>query len=459
MNKSYGRSEGSTPNRLSCAIIALLALIGIVIPYGTSDLYATTEGQIVRIPVAGTIELGLAPFIERSLREAEEGGAQAVVLIIDTPGGRLDAAQRIVAALTRSEIPTYAFIDRSAFSAGAMIALATDEIYMAPGSVIGAATPVDGSGEKSPEKIVSAMRAEMRALAQRHQIDPLLAEAMVDEDIEIPGVIESGKLLTLTSYEATELGIAQEVEGWEQLLAEIGGAQATVLDAQINWAEKIVRFLTHPMVAPLLLSLGFLGLIIEVKTPGLGLSGLVGAVALTLFFGSHLIIGLAGWEAIIILAIGLILLGVELFVLPGFGLFGVGGIIGILAGIYLSMLGRLATGPDYARAATMLSVSIIVVLITAWALLRRFPRSRRFSESGILLSDEMTREKGYLSGEVRDDLIGATGVAITDLRPAGTGEFGEERVDVTADGSWIPAGAKIKIIRSEGYRHVVREDK
>lgn len=420
---------------------------------------AAPARQAVRIPVHGTIELGLAPFIERSLREAQEAGASAVILELETPGGRIDAAQRIVAAITGAEIPVYAFVDRTAYSAGAMIALAADKIYMVPGAVIGAATPVDGSGEKAPEKIVSAMRAEMRSLADRHGLDSRIAEAMVDEEIEIDGIVERGKLLTLTTGEAVALGYASEVAGWDALLDELGLADADVVPATINWAELVVRFLTNPMVAPLLLSLGFLGLIFEFKTPGFGFAGVVGLIALTLFFGSHFLIGLAGWEAAILLGIGVVLLAIEAFVVPGFGLFGIGGILAVLAGIYLSMLGKFATSFDYARVASMLSITLIIVLVSAWALLRRLPRSSHLQRSGIILGEEMTRERGYLSGDVREDLVGKVGTAITDLRPAGTGLFNDERLDVTAEGSWIPAGTPIRVIRSDGYRHVVREDK
>lgn len=445
----------------------LVALFGVILltaaastrqPPSEQVRTATTTRQVVRIPVEGTIELGLAPFVERSIREAQERGASAVVLQLETPGGRIDAAQRIVAAITNAQIPVYAFVDRTAFSAGAMIALATDGIYMVPGAVIGAATPIDGAGEKASEKIVSAMRAEMRSLADRRGLDPRVAEAMVDEEIEIDGVVERGKLLTLTTGEAVALGYATEIAGWDALLAELELVDADVVVATINWAERVVRFLTNPMVAPLLLSLGFLGLIFEFKTPGFGFGGTVGLIALTLFFGSHFLIGLAGWEAAILLGVGVILLVIEAFVVPGFGLFGIGGIIGVLAGIYFSMLGKFATSFDYARAASMLSITILIVLVSAWALLRRLPRSGRFSRSGILLAEEMSRERGYLSGDVRDDLVGKVGKALTDLRPAGTGLFGDERVDVTADGTWIPAGASIRIIRSEGYRHVVRQE-
>src|SRR5690606_29636419 len=208
--------------------------------------------------------------VERSLREAAAAGAAAAVLEIETPGGRVDAAQRIVNAVSDSEVPVYAFINRRAFSAGAMVALAARGIYMRPGSMMGAATPVTGEGEKAPEKIVSAMRSEMRALAESRGLDPRVAEAMVDEEIGIDGLVEPGKLLTLTTEEAVRIGYAAETADWETLLEDLGLGTATTIATEVNWAEGMVRFLTHPMVSPLLLSLGFLGLLIEIKTPSFG---------------------------------------------------------------------------------------------------------------------------------------------------------------------------------------------
>jgi membrane-bound serine protease (ClpP class) len=448
--------------RALLAATALGAVLGLG-PMGVEraaaqDLPPRAAGPVVRVPVTGVIELGLAPFIERSLREAEENGARAVILEIETPGGRVDAAQRIVNALSDAEVPVYAFVNRRAYSAGAMIALATDRVYMVPGAVIGAATPVDGQGEKAPEKIVSAMRSEMRALAEARGLDPRIAEAMVDEEIEIPGIVEKGKLLTLTAEEAAGVGYAVEVANWDALLAELDLEGAAVNVAEINWAESVVRFLTHPVVAPMLLSLGFLGLLIELKTPAFGVAGVVGGTSLALFFGSHMLVGLAGWEELILLGIGLVLLGVEIFIVPGFGLFGVGGILALLASIYLSLVGHLATGVDYSYAAGALSAVILLVLVSAWALIRALPQSGRFARSGILLGESMTRDRGYLSAAVRSDLVGAVGVAVTDLRPVGTGKFGDEKIDVTAEDSWISAGTPIRIVRSEGYRHVVRAE-
>ncbi|SVC24002.1 uncharacterized protein METZ01_LOCUS276856, partial [marine metagenome] len=233
---------------------------------GLLGLPTASMGQgspvVVRVPVTGVIEMGLAPFIERSIREAEETGAAAIILDVDTPGGRVDAAERIADAISDSEVPIYAFVNRRAFSAGAMISLATQRIYMRPGSVIGAVTPVDGSGTKASEKIVSAMRSEMRALAEAHEVDPAIAEAMVDESLAIPDIVESGKLLTLTTEEAVLYDFARQTADFTSLLGELELAGAEVQTMRVNWAERLVRFFSHPVVAPFLLSLGFLGLIV-----------------------------------------------------------------------------------------------------------------------------------------------------------------------------------------------------
>jgi membrane-bound serine protease (ClpP class) len=436
--------------RIAATIVALgLCLAGL------AAAQQNGRGSVVRIPVDGVIELGLAPFIERALGEAEAAGASAVILEIETPGGRVDAAQRIVRAVQESTVPVYAYVNLHAHSAGAMIALAARETYMRPGSQIGAATPVLGDGDKAPEKIVSAMRAEMRALAERRGLDARVAEAMVDEDIAIDGVVEAGKLLTLTANEAIALGYARDAADWDALVAELGLTGAPVQEARTNWAERVVRFLTHPAVAPMLLSLGFLGLIIEIKTPTFGLAGLAGGVALAAFFGSHFLLGLAGWEELILFAAGLVLIAVEMFVIPGFGIAGIAGGLAVVAAFYLSMVGHMSTGADYAQALGVLSVSILVVIVAGWALLRHLPRSRGFTKSGLMLGDATSKETGYLSSAVRTELIGSVGVALTDLRPAGAARIGQERIDVVSEANWISAGTPVRIVRSDGYRHVV----
>lgn len=415
------------------------------------DPVSAQEGLVYRVPVTGVIELGLAPFVARAIREAEAAGARAVILELETPGGRVDAAQQIVKAVSESTIPVYAYVNAHAWSAGAMIALATDSIYMGRVSSIGAATPVVGE-QKASEKIVSAMRGEFRALAEERGLDPRLAEAMVDESVEIEGVIERGKLLTLTGGEAVDLGFAAaEVRSLDDLLDRVQLAGATVQTPTINWAERLVRFLSHPVVAPILLTLGTLGLIIEIKTPTFGLAGLVGLTSFAAFFGSHLLIGLAGWEEVILLGAGLIALGIEVFVVPGFGIAGAVSILCIGGAVFLALIGNLPTWSDVVRASGIISTAGIMVIAAIYLLVRQLPSRGR----GIFLMTATDKDTGYIAAQARSDLVGLEGVAATDLHPSGTAVIGDERLDVVSVAGFIDKGARVRVVRSEGYRHVV----
>jgi membrane-bound serine protease (ClpP class) len=410
---------------------------------------------VYRISISGVVENGLAPYVARSLREAESAGAVAAYLDIDTPGGRIDAAERISDDVRGARIPIYAFVNPRAYSAGALIAMSTHGIYMRPGAVIGAATPVDGQGGKAPEKMVSAMRAEFRAVAEERGLDPRLAEAMVDEDIEIPGVVAKGQLLTLSTGEALKLGFAKgQVADEDALLAAIGHPNAQVVATSTNWAEGIVRFLTNPLVSPLLLSLGILGLVFEIKTGAFGLGGLLSLVSLGLFFGSSLILGLAGWEEVLLLGLGLIALGVEVFVIPGFGVAGVLGLLAIVASMVLALMGGYPTTGDVAQALAVLGASLFITAAVIYAWLRHLPNSGRFS--GLLLSGAGHRDAGFTTAPSRPELVGREGTALTDLRPSGTARIGEERIDVVTEGEYVAQGSRVQVVRSEGYRHVVK---
>ncbi len=444
------RSRGPTA-------LAFLVAAGLVLGFGPVLRSSTQSDQpVYRIQVTGTIEMGLAPYIERALGEAKEAGAAAAVLDLNTPGGRVDAAWEIIDAVRDAGIPVYAYVNRRALSAGAMIALSADALYMRPGSTIGAATPVMGEGKKASEKMVSAMRSEFRALAEERGFDPRVAEAMVDEEVEVEGVVEAGKLLTLTTEEALELGVATaEVEDYPALLATVGLSGAPAVDPVPNWAERIVRFLTNPAVAPLLLSLGFLGLLVEIRTPTFGLAGAVGLGCLAAFFGARLIVNLAGTEELLLLGGGIVLLLVEAFVVPGFGVAGVMGIGAVLGSAYMSMLGRFPTTVDLVNTAGIIGLSIVLVAVLAFVLFRHLPHSR--SLSGVLLKSETSRDTGYLSAPEREELVGMIGVAATDLRPSGTAIIDDERVDVVTEGPWIEEGSRVVVLHAESYRHVVRE--
>ncbi len=445
MKRSRRRAYGAA----ACAGVALWSASAGSVPLQAQD-------RVVRVPVAGTVEMGLAPFVERVLEEAEASAAQAVVLEIETQGGRVDAALRIAGAVARSRVPVHAYVNMYAYSAGAMIALSAERVFMRRGAVMGAATPVDGSGERASEKTVSAMRAQMRALTEARGLDPRIAEAMVDETLAVEGVVEEGELLTLTTREAVELDYAQAAADWEDVLGALGLEGAEVHRAEVNWAERLVRFFTNPVLAPFLLTLGFLGVVVEIKSAGFGWAGLAGLLSLALFFGAHLLVGLAGAEDVILVVVGAALVAVEVLAIPGFGIFGVAGVAALAGGVFLAQVGDLPTRTDFAQAGTVLLASTVLVAVTAWALIRALPRSGRLKRSGVLLPESTDRRDGYTSTNVRTELEGVEGVAITPLRPTGVGLFGEERVDVVSESDWIEKGARIRILSAEGYRRVVR---
>ena len=410
---------------------------------------------VYRLTVSGVVENGLAPYVIRGLREAAEAHAAAVYLDLDTPGGRIDAAERIADAVRASTVPVYAYVNPRAYSAGALIALSSNGIYMRPGAVLGAATPVDGGGVKASEKVVSAMRGEFRALAEARGLDPLIAEAMVDERVEVPGLDDADRLLTLSTNEALRVGYAKAAPaGQAELLAAIALPGARVVSLAPNWAELLVRFLTNPLVSPLLLSLGVLGLVFEIKTGAFGIGGLVSLASLGLFFGASFLVGLAGWEEVILLGIGLVAIAIEVFVLPGFGAAGILGIVALAAAIVLAMIGSSPSAADVAQALMVLGASMVITLAVAYAWLRHLPNSGRFG--GLFLRGGAHQADGYIAAVPRSDLVGQDGVAVTDLRPAGTAQIGQERVDVVTEGEYVAQGRAVRVVRSEGYRHVVR---
>ena len=416
------------------------------------------HGAVYRLDVHGPIEAGLAPFLVRGIREANAAGASAIILDLDTPGGRIDAAERITDAVRGSAVPVYTFVNPRAYSAGAMIALATDGIYMRSGAVLGAATPVDGQGTKLAEKYVSAMRGEFRALAEEHGLDPRIAEAMVDESLGVDGLVPRGQLVTLSTTEALKVGYAKaQVENQSALLSVLGLATAPVISLDANWAELVVRFLTNPIVSPLLLTLGVLALLAEIKAGAHGLGLIVGMSALGLFFGSSLLLGLAGKEEIILLGLGVIAVAVEVFVLPGFGVAGILGALLVGAAVVLALLGSAPTGGDVVQALAILLTSILITLAVGYAWLRHLPTSQRFG--GLILKGANESGQGYVAALRRPELVGKAGVAVTDLRPAGVATVDGERIDVVTEGEYVGSGDRIEVLRADGYRHVVRAAK
>jgi len=220
------------------------------------------------------------------------------------------------------------------------------------------------------------------------------------------------------------------------------------------WVGPLIVLLTNPVISPILLALGVLGLLAEIKHGAFGLGGLVSLVSLGLFFGSGLAAGLAGWQEIILLALGLSALAVEILVLPGFGIAGVVGVVLVASATVMTLIGQSPTMGDVAQAFAILGTSVVITLAVAYAWFRHLPNSRRFG--GLLLQARAGSTEGFVAALPRGDLVGQVGVAVTDLRPSGAAEVGGERIDVVTEGEYVPAGSGVQVVRSDGYRHVVR---
>ena len=448
----------------------------------TATIEETSAGPVYVIPIHDMIEPALLFVIRRGVIEAENASAQAIVFTMDTPGGRLDATREIVNILLGVSVPTYTFVEASAYSAGAIISLATDHIYMAPGSVIGDAMPImvgqGGGAEEMPEnlqeKMVSGTAALIRTTAQEKGHDDELAECMVRREKEYKigkeVICKEGELLTLTNEEAERLvGKGKKerkllssgtVKDIETLISQVGIKGAEIVRLEVTRAEHIARFIVT--LSPFLFMGGLLGIYTEIKTPGFGIPGILGIICLALFFWGHNIAGLAGAEDVVLFAIGVGLLLAEVFVIPGFGVAGVAGLIIIFWALIKAMVQHYPGSPimpTYQQLETPiqnLAIGIILTAVGAAIVARFLPQMPLFNR--LILNEATTREQGYLGSPSADALLGLTGEAATELRPSGSAFFDAQKVDVVTLGDFIEKGSKIRVVDTHGNRVVVEKE-
>ncbi|MFZ1288917.1 MAG: NfeD family protein [Melioribacteraceae bacterium] len=409
--------------------------------------------------IEGMIDLGLAPFVKRVVDEAEKNSASAIIFKINTFGGRVDAATQIKDAIINSKVTTVAFIDKRAISAGALISLSCEKIIMVPGASIGATTVVDEAGEKQSEKAQSYMRAEMRSTAERMGRRTDIAEGMVDETIVVPELNDdSTKLITLTSEEALKHGIADSViSDFDEVLKSMNLEKAEIINLKSNWAEDFVRFLNNPIITSILLMVALVGLFTEIKTPGWGLPGTAAIIALALFFGSGYILELASIIEIIIFIIGLILLLIEIFVIPGFGITGVVGIFLMFGSLFFGLISDfpLLNWDIVSLAIIQFAATLILTIFVIFSILKFLPKSDMWGN--LILHKNIDERSGYAAEIKVKDLVGKKGIALTDLRPSGTALIENKRVDVVTFGNYITKGTNLIIVNEEGSKVVVEE--
>jgi len=414
--------------------------------------YFTLDDEIM--PAAGRL-------VDHAVKEAEAANADYLVMRLNTFGGMLDVADSIRTKLLKAKPVTISWIDKNAASAGALISIACDSIYMAKGASIGAATVVNQTGEKMPDKYQSYMRGLMRSTAEAQGRNPKIAEAMVDERMTIPGIIDSGFILTFTTQEAIKHNYAEaEANSFDEVMKHLGIEKYEVVEHKITLLEKAISFLMNPMVNGLLLLLIIGGIYFELQTPGIGFPLAAAAVAALLYFAPLYLEGLAeNWEILIFL-IGIILLGIEIFVTPGFGFVGISGITLIVVGLTLSLIRNIAFDFSFSGTDALAMALFRVVLTISAAIALMFVFGKNIFESKMftrmVLVDEQSVDAGFTSVDMKlKDLIGSEAITATDMKPFGKIEINDIRYEASADGFWINAGTRVKVTKLNGNTLIV----
>jgi membrane-bound serine protease (ClpP class) len=438
----------------------------------------------------GTVDAAYTTYIETTLKRINsKTNVEAIIFEIDTPGGSIRDAEKIVKMISECSKKTITYISNSAFSAGALLTLAADYSASVPHGKVGAAEPVlidqrKQAMKKASEKIVSAVRATIRSLAQkraerllreadgdakkRHNMKfvanlPTIAEAMVDSQVVLTKALHGTdltdkKLLTLTAEEALKTGFIDYVaKNKEELLKKFNLTSFKLVEVTPSVKHVFIAFLLNQWVLMALLSLGMLGLIIEIKTPGWGIPGTFGLLALSLFFYANIVAGNASWEAPVLFILGLVLLGVEIFVIPGFGVVGISGIILVFLSLYsglgVSFNNFSATRHLVSRASFIIFGSVFTSFVLVYLIAKLLPKTRLFPK--IVLTDT---ELGFKAHDDMSLLIGKKGICVSSLRPSGTAIIEDKRISVVTEASFIEKNKKIKVIAVEGSRIIVKED-
>ncbi len=440
-----------------------------------------TAGKIYVLPIRDDIMPPLVYVVRRGVKEAMEAKADALILDMNTDGGRVDVTEEIIQIISKFGGKTFTYVNDRAFSAGAFISVATQKIYMAPQSVIGAAAPImmapGGAGAESiPDtmeaKMTSAIRALVRTQAEKNGHNIEVVEAMIDKtkEFEIDGEVlnKEGSILTLTDRQAAkEYGYPPKpllssgtVESLDALIEKIGYANAVRVNVQPTGAEKLGTWINK--ISPLLLLIGIIGLYIEFKTPGFGVPGIVGILAFAIYFLGGYVAGLSGAEWIVVFVIGVALLAVELFVFPGTFIAGILGAILILVSLVMGMVDvypgtpTLPSLPDVREPLQDLSLAILGAVVVALVLARFLPKTTLYDR---LVSQTASGEVSVAALQAQSTArMGKVGVAISNLSPGGKARFGEELLDVVTRGERIEKGQPVRIVGHSGSNAIVAVD-
>jgi membrane-bound serine protease (ClpP class) len=422
------------------------------------------QQKVYVLELRDEIHAASARYISRGVEEAQAQDAALLIIHLDTYGGRIDFADSIRGDILRAGMPTAVFINRNAGSAGAVISIACDSIYMAPGANIGAATVVEGgTTQAAPDKYQSYWRGVMRSTAELKGRDPRIAEKMVDQNLDLPGISPVGQVITFSTQEAIEYGYCDGQKRSVREVAEVFGLEdAQIVTYEGGGVDKLINFLIRPSIASILMILIFGGIFLELKTPGFGLGGAIAIAAVALFFAPHYIEGLAEVWEIALFAVGVLLIALEIFIIPGFGVAGISGIVFAVLGVGAALIANNGTSFEYVSIGDVLqSVALVLVMLTTAILLVIWAaRHIATSRASYPFVDHAVQDKaeGYTSFDAtRLDLVGKQGEALSDLRPAGHIMIEGKQFDAESDDGYISKGQQIIIDRIRNMNLVVKK--
>jgi membrane-bound serine protease (ClpP class) len=419
-------------------------------------LYAQSEKKKVMVmEIKAEIDPRMSRYVRLALEHAEKINADIIIIDMDTFGGALDDAKAIVDMLMDEKRHTWVFINADAASAGALISIACDSIYMSPGATIGAATVVNATGEAAPDKYQSYMRSIMRSTAEENGRDPHIAEGMVDENVVIDSVKQAGKVITFSTNEAIENGYCEgKVESIEEILKRNKIVSYDLEKFELGVSEKIIAIFLNPFISGILILVIIGGIYFELQTPGIGFPLFAAITALVLYLVPYYLNGLAEYWEIITLFVGIILLIAEIFVLPGFGIAGIAGITLTLVSLILIMLNNDFFNFEFVPLGDIIVATFATVGgLTGGVLLlffggARITKTRAFQK--IALNDTQEKSQGYTVNTLSDTLLGKTGVAYTVLRPGGKVIIDDQIYDAFTRGDYVEKGDPIEVIGNEG---------
>ncbi|MFT7151041.1 MAG: membrane-bound serine protease (ClpP class) [Nonlabens sp.] len=444
--------------------IALSSFLLLAAAAWASEQSKYQEGtlKVFLMEIRGDIDPRMNRYVDLALDQATEVNADIILIDMDTYGGAVNDANDIRTKILEYEKPIWVFINNDAASAGALISIACDSIYMMPGANIGAATVVNGAdGSQAPDKYQSYMRSIMRSTAEENNRDPLIAEGMVDDRVEIEGVTESGKIITFTTSEAIANGYCErEVASIQDILEKNNIVDYELIKYELSGTEEVISFFLNPFVSGLLILVITAGIFFELQTPGVGFPIAAAGIALVLYLVPYYLNGLAAnWE-IATFFIGFALIALEVFVIPGFGLAGIAGIVCTVGALIFMMLGNDNFNFDYVpvgeitTAATVVGVGVLGSIIVLFVFGYRLTQSKIFSRVALMTSQE--KKDGYVATVYAEDFVGRQGTANTILRPSGRIEIEGEVYDAYTRGEYVEAGERVVVISQEGSTLKVR---